>query len=299
MKNKVNEEVKKLSYNKFYDFIDFQNIMKRIIKNNSKKMEYDPKIWWTNELSQLYKEKCEMRKKFNRLSNNNNLINMNRIEAKFKRQKKIELLNRMNNIRDLISPQTGSAEAWKVIRSLRGLHDNGSRNTIITEDLDLAKRVMTANFQNSQPRELLNPTAEDTETELITLKMFKAIVKERKDNSAPGEDKITYSMLKNLNDDVIDKLVHYINKIYKRGYLEEELKIIKSIAIGKPGKKLDTAEGYRLIALYQTLTKIINKAVLIKINNHIENNNLIPETSFGFKKKFINNNMPHVCDKSN
>lgn len=283
MKNKVYKDFKKITCNKFNDFEEFQNIAKNIIHKNSKKNQYNPKIWWSDELSQSYKTKCEARRIFNQKSDKNNLINLNKKEAEFKKLKKHEIRNKLNNLRDLISPQTGSSEAWTIIRRIRGLNSCQNKNNLIAEDIDMANRFMELNYSNQQILEYKKNDTEEID-DVLNFEMWKEFLNEKKKGSAPGVDNITYEMLKNLEDEVINKLIYYLNKMYCVGRLNPELKKIKVIAIAKAGKDQSTAEGYRPISLLPTLTKIINKAVLKKINKHVINNNIIPDTSFGFKK---------------
>lgn len=51
-----------------------------------------------------------------------NLIEFKRREALFKKKKKEALRERITNIKDLITPKTPTAKAWKVIKAIRGTH---------------------------------------------------------------------------------------------------------------------------------------------------------------------------------
>ncbi len=55
-------------------------------------------------------------------------------------------------------------------------------------------------------------------------------------------------------------------------------------SVPKYGKNLSSPESYRPISLLSTLGKLTKKFILIEIDQHIENNNIIIPYQFGFRK---------------
>lgn len=66
---------------------------------------------------------------------------------------------------------------------------------------------------------------------IIDLEKWLDIIKKRKATSAPGIDEISYEIIKHLDCDAAKKLIYQLHQIYKKGYLPDHLKIIKTIAI--------------------------------------------------------------------
>ena len=118
----------------------------------------------------------------------------------------------------------------------------------------------------------------------LDLESFNQIINKKKKRSAPGNDNITYDMLNFFKNDTKISIVDQLNKIWKECYLPMSLKTITVIAIPKPGKDQSSIEGKRPISLVPTLTKIMNSAVLNKMIKFIDEKNIVPATSFGFRK---------------
>ena len=87
--------------------------------------------------------------------------------------------------------------------------------------------------------------------------------------------------------------------MYKTGKIDKKLRRIKIVAINKPGKDANNVANYRPIALLPTITKVTNTAILENIQLIIEKYQLLPSTSFGFRKNrattsavdFLTNNL--------
>lgn len=124
---------------------------------------------------------------------------------------------------------------------------------------------------------------EITHEEILNTNNWYKILHSKTKKSAPGADGLTYEYLKALNNDVAKKIIYEMNKMYDKGTLIDSLKITHIKPILKPNKPADNPSSYRLISLLPTLTKVINAAVLHRINHHITTHNIIPDSSFGYK----------------
>lgn len=69
-------------------------------------------------------------------------------------------------------------------------------------------------------------------------------------------------------------------------YWPKEFKSAKVIPIPKAGKSPDKACNYRPISLLNTIGKIMEKLLLIRIETHATNNDIINAAQFGFRKGF-------------
>ena len=77
--------------------------------------------------------------------------------------------------------------------------------------------------------------------------------------SAPGEDAITYEMIKNLPNHVRELLVEMFNKFFKESFFPNEWRRAIIIPILKPGKNPSDPKSYRPIALTSCLCKIFER----------------------------------------
>lgn len=66
--------------------------------------------------------------------------------------------------------------------------------------------------------------------------------------------------------------------------MSDSMKVIKIVPVPKPGRDQSTAEGKRPISLVPSITKVANTAVLQLLQKFLEQQNVFPETSFGFRR---------------
>ncbi|XP_070387864.1 uncharacterized protein [Dermacentor albipictus] len=83
----------------------------------------------------------------------------------------------------------------------------------------------------------------------FSVQEIRTVLQLLKTNSAPGPDRITNKILRNLNDDAIQKLCEYINACWKEGQIPQEWKTADVILIPKPDLKsaFDTAKHMAIL----------------------------------------------------
>lgn len=117
---KINEDLALLGDAEIRGIEDLFTNVKQICKKHRRKEKKVPKFWWSNEVDNAWKEKTEARRTFNRVSNEANLINLKRKIAQFKRAKKVEIMKKLNEFPDEITPFTSSKELWAKVGRLTG-----------------------------------------------------------------------------------------------------------------------------------------------------------------------------------
>lgn len=283
-KNKIFKEIQNIKGSSFCDLEDLQEDLKKIVQKHTRYVKFTPKNWWTEELSSLYQLKKVALLNYNRVSNSINLIELNKIEAKFVQQKKFAKKNNVLTLINKISPQSTSAEAWKLINNVRGSKKTANSPSLIDRNLQSAEQFMQNNYVNS-PQIIMNQNHNYVDGyQILDMIVWRRILKKKAKKSAPGDDKISYNMLLNLNDEAATKTITELNKIYNKCQIPSSLKTIKTIAVPKPGRNPNLIESYRPIALQQTMLKTLNIAVHNEMDLHINKANLIPSHSFGFRK---------------
>jgi Reverse transcriptase (RNA-dependent DNA polymerase) len=124
-----------------------------------------------------------------------------------------------------------------------------------------------------------------------------------KSRKSPGQDRIQNFILKKLPFRALVLITKLINACILQSYFPKNWKIAKIIAIQKENKDPTNPSSYRPISLLSSISKLLEKVLLNRINKHVDNNNIIPNHQFGFRKahstthqlyrvtKLIKNNM--------
>lgn len=111
------------------------------------------------------------------------------------------------------------------------------------------------------------------------------IIKSLKRKKAPGRDKINNLLLKNLNKKAIHLLATIYNGCLKLGYFPDTWKHAIVVPILKPKKVPSSPDSYRPISLLSSLSKVFEKVLLSRINDHLNSRPIIKDEQFGFRPK--------------
>ena len=117
----------------------------------------------------------------------------------------------------------------------------------------------------------------------ITQGVIVNIVKLLQSKSSTDIHGISMKLLKRVSQEIGWPLAHIFNLSLKNGIFPEGLKQSKIIPIHKGGK-VDSCDNYRPIALLNSISKILEKIVAIRLSNHLDINKLISEKQFGFQR---------------
>lgn len=115
-------------------------------------------------------------------------------------------------------------------------------------------------------------------------KEIRSIIHRLKSKKAPGRDGVRNVLLKNLSRKGIVFLTKLINACLKFSYFPSSWKCATVIPIPKPNKDITDPGNYRPISLLNSMSKILERVVLIRLNRHLETNRTIPNEQFGFKQ---------------
>jgi hypothetical protein len=84
---------------------------------------------------------------------------------------------------------------------------------------------------------------------------------------APGPDGIPNEILTALSPEILEGLAHAINRILAEDTLSNRYKELITITLYKEGKKdYSLPSSYRLIALENTLAKVVEKILVIRLS---------------------------------
>ncbi|GFU29161.1 RNA-directed DNA polymerase from mobile element jockey [Trichonephila clavipes] len=100
---------------------------------------------------------------------------------------------------------------------------------------------------------------------------------------APGREGITNKILRNLTLPVIFQITNIISNIFITGHFPESWKHASVIPILKPGKPRSAADSYRPISLLPVLSKLAERLILSRLNNHLTTNKILISQQHGFR----------------
>ena len=116
--------------------------------------------------------------------------------------------------------------------------------------------------------------------------LIKSIIIKLKNTKAPGKDRIHNTLLKKLPHIALQHIRTIIKLCFQNCCFPMQWKHAEVIPIHKPGKDPTSPSSYRPISLLSSLSKIMERVILFQINDHIEDNNILPKQQFGFRQKF-------------
>ena len=105
-----------------------------------------------------------------------------------------------------------------------------------------------------------------------------------KNRSAPGEDQISYLILKNLDREQLAYIALIYNSCLKTGYFPMASKQAKVVMLPKPGKDLTKPTSYRPISLLPAIGKIFERIIASRLSTFLEKANHFDENQAGLRK---------------
>lgn len=120
-----------------------------------------------------------------------------------------------------------------------------------------------------------------TETTLIELA---SIIKNLKNKKSPGPDAIPNEVFKQIPEETVSNLRQLFNACMKIGHFPQVWKTAKIVPLPKPGKDHTSPKNYRPISLLNNIGKIFEKIICNRISNYLEENSLLNEQQFGFRR---------------
>ena len=263
--------------------------------------QHIPVPWWNDEIMQARKERKKLRKKAKKDSNyishavkarNNvkNLIHKARTTAWKKFCSTIDI-------------KTNSKQVWKKINGFRGKSGgtnipsiNNSKSKEEKAQLlarQFAKSSSDSNYSDDFQNRIKNTKDYQNQPNLtqywynqpFTITELNKVINNKK-GTATGLDSTSYTMFKNLPNDVKQILLDLYNKIWKAGKIPTEWKESLIIPLHKAGKDVNKAESYRPVSLTSNLCKTLEGMVNNRLTHYLETNNKITPNQCGYRNSY-------------
>lgn len=274
-----------------------------LIQYNAGRRKKPP--WFDDELSNMKKQKRKFLKMYASSQTKENLINLKKINAQYKR---LIVFKKRDSWEKFVSETEDleSKDMWKRLRIINGKSGHNSIRNLEDEDGNLIEdRREICNMLGSFYQSVSSPESL-TDTERRNLSLLKnncfdtndddfpemsedfkihellAAIRNTK-NSAPGLDGFKYIIFKNLTYHNQLQLLKFFNKIWNSGRRPITWNISKVIPIPKI-KNLKYAKDTRPINLFNTTPKLFDKMVNTRLIYILEKNKFLDDQQFGFRK---------------
>lgn len=109
-------------------------------------------------------------------------------------------------------------------------------------------------------------------------------IRQLKTGKSPGPDNLPVVAIKNFSYLGIEMLTKILNCSLTNGYYPKDWRVAKTIPIHKSGKDSKNITSYRPISLISVLAKIYEKSIYERLANWCNDNKVIPDVQFGFRK---------------
>ena len=265
---------------------------------------YPSAYWWTKECTIAKKRKNKCLNTYKKHKGNLNLwIEFKKSRAIFRRTTLLAKNESWDKFLNNFSTKVNTTQVWKHFNKLS---NKPSTQTIVLKEGDhyitdktKIAETLAKHFASRSNGEYNNQTfnlnkIEKEKTEIKFDKIYNAnynanITSEEFNHAlnkciskSPGPDTLPYSFIQNMNEQQKEKLLKFMNYIFKNGYPDQWRQGI-IIPIKKPYKIPTAPESYRPITLNNTMSKLIGKIVNCRLQNYLEYINFYSKVQSGFR----------------
>ncbi|KAM7308950.1 hypothetical protein ISCGN_012581 [Ixodes scapularis] len=192
-----------------------------------------------------------------------------------------------------LSEKTSVKRLWAVSRTLLGKRkEKGATSAMALKinktdeqlanmagDLFFPQPDSASDIPSPYDMEILAP--DDGLDRPFTLGELEWALHKGKSSTAPGPDRVTMTMLKNLPDSTKLQLLELV--VWITGMLPEHWKYSLVIPVPKPGKDKGTLSNFRPISLTSCTCKVMERMVLSRIDWHLEKTGASHPVQTGFR----------------
>lgn len=197
--------------------------------------------------------------------------------------------NQWNKICNTINGTLNQKRTWHLLRELLGPQP-APVPTLEKHYSQLGADALTAQLRDlyipPPLPSLYTPYTGASNVELdqpFTLWDLDWALEQLKRKSVPGEDQITYSLIRNLSDKDKEHFLSIINLHWEESTLPASWKQSLITLLPKPGKKT-ALQNLRPVSLTSCLGKTMERMVLNRLETHLESIDFFPPQQIGFRK---------------
>lgn len=281
------------------------NAATQSIQQTSGRLPRRPKPWWTTDCETTRKEQNKAWGVFRRYPTTQNLISFKKARARARWTRRKAKRESWKSFISTLNRNTPSKVVWDRIRKIKGDYRSFSVpllqiNGVPCNSLEEQANALGNHFHNvssslNYSREFLkikasaekynilgSKSSNQPYNKLFTMSELMRALSISK-VTAPGPDRIAYSMLQHLSENSLECLLHFFNTVWKKGCIPSQWKLATIIPLLKPGKDASNVTSYRPIALTSCLGKTFERIVNNRLVYVLEENGCINRYQCGFR----------------
>ena len=269
--------------------------------------------WWDEECEEVKRQKNQARDLW---QTNKTLESLN--EYKIKRNKATKLINKKQNNYfkskcSELNETTKEGEVWKLVTSMEGRKKVGPNTAILKDQAgnDVISNKDKANllgkhYENISADTNLDPdflkkknlhkvtkpqlfkkqlnTLDPINIDFTMDELLGTLIK-KTNKSAPGEDGLSYEILKHSHVNALKEILTLFNTIWKFGTIPQSFKHAIIVPILKPNKPKNDPSSYRPVSLTSHLGKILETLYNNRLQQKLEAYRKLNNLQSGFRKK--------------
>ncbi|GBO08910.1 putative RNA-directed DNA polymerase from transposon X-element, partial [Araneus ventricosus] len=264
------------------------------------------KPWWNADCRQAYKKQRKAWNIFRRYPTTENFINFKKTRAESRR---IQRRSRRASWRKFISSITytiSSRHLWTKVKRASGVFNSNAISVLIHNGQtisslkgiadSIASTLAHTSSSQNYPQQVLNHKINTEKQKLnfnsrtnfsynsnFSFLEFQSCLASVQDSS-PGPDSITYSMIKHLTTESQAALLNFYNRIWQEQYFPTQWQQAIIIPLLKPGKDPKNPSNYRPIALTCCLCKLLERMINRRLMYYLEANKSLHPSQSWFRK---------------
>lgn len=204
--------------------------------------------------------------------------------------------NLQKYLQNLDNTKESDYSLWKAVRKMRRptpyespiRQQNGDWARNANEKLETFANHLESVFTPNTTTSSIDPiTIADVVERPLKLRLCEvnSAIKGLKPKKSPGNDEITATMIRNLPISAVRCILYIFNSMLRIGHFPTLWKLSDIVMIPKPGKDVTQVTSYRPISLLPILSKLFEKLLLKRLITHTDDNVIIPNHQFGFRKQ--------------
>ncbi|KAG6445231.1 hypothetical protein O3G_MSEX003784 [Manduca sexta] len=251
----------------------------KVCENPLQTKNFVPKPYWNSNLSHIVAQRRLALSKFRRNPTPENLEDLQRkvCEAQrlIRQSKRKSFQEFCSNIDSSISP----SKMWRKMKWVKGYK---TQTSPIDHDkaLHLLKDLAPDYVSPSTP---IYTSVNSFLSKPITVEEVINSVKKKTD-TAPGQDNISYSMVKHLPPKGKIILTSIYNRLLSSSFVPQQWRQVKIVPIPKRGGESNSNVGFRPVALISCLCKILHTIITHRLEWFLEKNKYLSQDTIGFRR---------------
>lgn len=269
--------------------------------------------YWNKKCADAVHNRKRAERRMRKTKELHDCINYRQQKAQAQKTIREEQKNSWNEYCSNLTTDTKLASVWKMAKNMAGTNDNSNIPTLTvngriyetpqqkakllaetiaaasadsnySDTFKLHRREMETKWANEQPQ---NTGVNDEMAKLnqdFAFHELQQAIRQCKNSSAPGQDDISYELIKHLSRHAQQQLLQFYNNLWREMKIVPDWKVSVVLPFHKPGTDRTQPSSYRPISLTSALCKINERLVTTRLTYYLESNHLLNPYQSAYRK---------------